>query len=395
MTELDKESVDLHSHLHGKLEVKSKVELASRRDLSLAYTPGVAQVCHEIAAAPERVFELTLKHNTVAVVSDGSAILGIGNLGPEAAIPVMEGKAVLFKEFADVDAFPICVASQEVDEIVRTVRMIAPVFGGINLEDIAAPRCFDVEARLQDLGIPVFHDDQHGTAIVVLAALLNALKVAGKKLDQCTIVFNGSGASAIACAKLILSYGELGRAPSPGDVILCDSKGIVHRDRTDLNVHKHELAQRTNKHNAKGTLADALAGADIFIGLSQGNLVTQDMVRSMRQPPIILAMANPIPEIMPDAARDAGAVVVGTGRSDFPNQINNVLAFPGVFRGALDCGAKVVNETMKVAAAEALANYVIEPTPERILPDPLDKQVAHKIGAAVAAAARETGVCRR
>jgi malate dehydrogenase (oxaloacetate-decarboxylating) len=249
MTELDKESVALHSELHGKLEVKSKVGLHNRKDLSLAYTPGVAQVCQEIAAAPARVFELTLKHNTVAVVSDGSAILGIGNLGPEAAIPVMEGKAVLFKEFAGVDAFPICVATQEVDEIVRTVRMIAPVFGGINLEDISAPRCFDVEARLQDLGIPVFHDDQHGTAIVVLAALLNALKVAGKKLDQCTIVFNGSGASAIACTKLILSYGEMGRAPKPDNILLCDSKGIVHRDRTDLNAYKHELAQRTTKDN--------------------------------------------------------------------------------------------------------------------------------------------------
>ncbi|MGH7789046.1 MAG: NAD(P)-dependent malic enzyme [Candidatus Binatia bacterium] len=394
MTELDKESVALHSELHGKLEVRSKVGLRNRKDLSLAYTPGVAQVCQEIAAKPSRVFELTIKHNTVAVVSDGSAILGIGNLGPEAAIPVMEGKAVLFKEFAGVDAFPICLATQDVDEIVKAVRLIAPVFGGINLEDISAPRCFDVEARLQDLGIPVFHDDQHGTAIVVLAALLNALKVANKKLNECTIVFNGSGASAIACARLILSYGELGKAPKPGDVIMCDSKGIVHRDRTDLNAYKHELAQRTNKNNLKGSLADALKGADIFIGLSQGNTVTAEMVQGMRQHPIILAMANPIPEIMPDVAREAGAVVVGTGRSDFPNQINNVLAFPGIFRGALDAGATVVNEDMKVAAAEALAAYVIEPTPERILPDPLDKQVALRIGQAVARAARASGVCR-
>jgi len=394
MTELDKESVALHAELHGKLEVRSKVGLNTRKDLSLAYTPGVAQVCQEIAAKPARVFELTLKHNTVAVVSDGSAILGIGNLGPEAAIPVMEGKAVLFKEFAGVDAFPICLATQDVDEIVKAVRMIAPVFGGINLEDISAPRCFDVEARLQDLGIPVFHDDQHGTAIVVLAALLNALKVANKKLNECTIVFNGSGASAIACARLILSYGELGKAPKPGDVIMCDSKGIVHRDRDDLNAYKHELAQRTNKNNLKGSLTDALKGADIFIGLSQGNTVTAEMVLGMRRHPIILAMANPIPEIMPDIALEAGAMVVGTGRSDFPNQINNVLAFPGVFRGALDAGATVVNEDMKVAAAEALAAYVIEPTPERILPDPLDKQVALRIGQAVARAARESGVCR-
>jgi len=394
MTELDRESVAMHAELHGKLEVHSKVALTNRKDLSLAYTPGVAQVCQEIAAQPAKVFELTLKHNTVAVVSDGSAILGIGNLGAEAAIPVMEGKAVLFKEFAGVDAFPICLATQDVDEIVRAVRLIAPVFGGINLEDISAPRCFEVEARLQDLGIPVFHDDQHGTAIVVLAAMLNALKVAGKTLDQCTIVFNGSGASAIACARLILSYGDLGRAPKPGDLILCDSKGIVHRERTDLNAHKRELAERSNRTGKRGGLADALRDADIFIGLSQGNLVTDAMVRSMRPHPIILAMANPIPEIMPDVAREAGAAVVGTGRSDFPNQINNVLAFPGVFRGALDAQARVVNEAMKVAAAEALASYVIEPTPERILPDPLDKQVALRIGRAVANAARETGVCR-
>jgi malate dehydrogenase (oxaloacetate-decarboxylating) len=394
MTDFAKESVALHSQLHGKLEVKSKVGLNDRKDLSLAYTPGVAQVCQEIAKSPERVFELTLKHNTVAVVSDGSAILGIGNLGPEAAIPVMEGKAVLFKEFANVDAFPICLATQDVDEIVHAVRLIAPVFGGINLEDIAAPRCFEVEARLQNLGIPVFHDDQHGTAIVVLAALINALKVAGKKLDECTIVFNGSGASAIACCRPILSYGELGKAPQPGDVIMCDTKGIVNRSRTDLNDFKKEIAGRTNKRNLSGTLADALNGADIFIGLSQGNLVTQDMVRSMNKHPIILAMANPIPEIMPDAARDAGAAVIGTGRSDFPNQINNVLAFPGVFRGALDAHAKVVNEAMKIAAAEALADYVIEPTPERIIPEALDKQVALRVGKAVADTARNTGVCR-
>ncbi len=394
MTELDKESVELHAQLHGKLAVASKVGLNSRKDLSLAYTPGVAQVCHEIAAAPERVFDLTLKHNTVAVVSDGSAILGIGNLGPEAAIPVMEGKAVLFKEFADVDAFPICLATQDVDEIVRTVRLIAPVFGGINLEDISAPRCFDVEDRLQNLGIPVFHDDQHGTAIVVLAALINALKVAGKRLDECTIVFNGSGASAIACCRLILSYGTLGKAPKPGDVIMCDSKGILDRTRPDLNAHKKEIAARTNTHNRSGGLAEALKGADIFIGLSQGNTVTPEMVRSMKPHPIILAMANPVPEIMPEAARDAGAAVIGTGRSDFPNQINNVLAFPGVFRGALDAKATVVNEAMKIAAAEALAAYVIEPTPERIIPEALDKNVAMRVGKAVEATACATGVCR-
>jgi malate dehydrogenase (oxaloacetate-decarboxylating) len=386
--------VELHAQLHGKLGVRSKVSLASKHDLSLAYTPGVGQVCVEIARAPERVFDLTIKHNTVAVVSDGSAILGLGNLGAEAAIPVMEGKAVLFKEFAGVDAFPICLATQDVDEIVTIVRAIAPVFGGINLEDISAPRCFAVEARLQDLGIPVFHDDQHGTAIVTVAALLNALKVTRKNLAECTIVFSGSGASAISCAKLIQSFGKLGHMPEAGDILLCDSKGIVGRARTDLNPYKREIAETTNRRGMKGSLADALRGADVFIGLSQPNIVTEDMVRTMNPQPIVFAMANPVPEIMPHLARAAGAVVVATGRSDFPNQINNVLAFPGVFRGALDAGAQVIDEEMKVAAAQTLASIVIEPVPERILPDPLDKSVGFRIGEAVAAAARKSGVCR-
>jgi len=394
MTELDEESVALHAQLHGKLEVKSKVGLTTRKDLSLAYTPGVAQVCLEIAKAPDRVFELTIKRNTVAVVSDGSAILGIGNLGAAAAIPVMEGKAVLFKEFANVDAFPICLDTQEPDEIVSIVQAIAPVFGGINLEDISAPRCFDIEARLQDIGIPVFHDDQHGTAIVVLAALLNALKVTGKDLSKSRVVFSGSGASAIACARLIRRCGASGLLPMVHDIILCDSKGIVHKGRTDLNPHKRELAEVTNRDGRTGGLHDALIGADVFVGLSQPNIVTPAMVRTMNQHPIIFAMANPIPEIMPDAARQAGAVVVGTGRSDFPNQINNVLAFPGVFRGALDAAATVINDEMKVSAAQALAAAVIEPTPERVLPDPLDKKIAYRIGEAVANAARRTGVCR-
>jgi malate dehydrogenase (oxaloacetate-decarboxylating) len=390
----NKESVDLHAKLHGKLGVRSKVTLASKDDLSLAYTPGVGQVCVEIAKAPGRVFDLTIKHNTVAVVSDGSAILGLGNLGPEAAIPVMEGKAVLFKEFAGVDAFPICLATQDVGEIVAIVRAIAPVFGGINLEDISAPRCFEVEARLQDLGIPVFHDDQHGTAIVTVAALLNALKVTGKNLAESSIVFSGSGASAIACARLIQSFGKLGHMAEAGDILLCDSKGIVDRSRTDLNPYKRQIAETTNRHGVKGSLADALRGADVFIGLSQPNIVTESMVRSMKPHPIIFAMANPVPEIMPDIARAAGAVVVATGRSDFPNQINNVLAFPGVFRGALDAGAKVINEEMKIAAARTLASIIIEPVPERILPDPLDKSVGFRLGEAVADAARKAGVCR-
>jgi malate dehydrogenase (oxaloacetate-decarboxylating) len=394
MTDLDEQSVELHAQLHGKLEIKSKVALASHRDLSLAYTPGVAQVCLEIAKNPTRVFELTIKRNTVAVVTDGSAILGIGNLGAEAALPVMEGKAVLFKEFAGIDAFPICLATQATDAIVDIVKAIAPVFGGINLEDISAPRCFEIEARLQGIGIPVFHDDQHGTAIVVLAALLNALQVTRKDFAACTVVFSGSGAAAVACARLILSCGTSGLLPPVGDILLCDSKGIVHRDRTDLNPPKRELAQQTNRAGRKGGLADALPGADVFIGLSQPNLVTPAMVRTMNPQPIVLAMANPVPEIMPDAARAGGAVVVGTGRSDFPNQINNVLAFPGVFRGALDAGATTINADMKVAAAQALASAVIEPTPERILPDPLDRSVAPRLGEAVAAAARRSGVCR-
>ncbi len=394
MEDLSKQSVELHALHHGKLEVKSKVGLESRLDLSLAYTPGVAEVCHEIHRNPARVFDLTIKRNTVAVVSDGSAILGIGNLGAEAAIPVMEGKAVLFKEFANVDAFPICLNTQNTDEIVSIVRAIAPVFGGINLEDISAPRCFEVEERLQDLGIPVFHDDQHGTAIVVLAAMLNALKVTGKNLSDCRVVFSGAGASAIACGRLIRSCGTLGVLPPVGDIILVDSKGIVHKDRTDLNRYKRDFVDNGNKENRKGGLAEALRGADVFIGLSMANIVTGEMVHSMNKHPIVFAMANPVPEIMPELARDAGAVVVGTGRSDFPNQINNVLAFPGVFRGALDSSAKVINESMKVAAALALAEAVIEPTPDRVIPNALDRSVGPRVGHAVAAAAVKSGVCR-
>jgi malate dehydrogenase (oxaloacetate-decarboxylating) len=394
MDDYDRKSLAMHERLHGKVAIISKAPLQTREDLSTAYTPGVAAVCTAIHERPERVFDLTIKRNTVAVVSDGSAILGLGNLGAEASLPVMEGKAVLFKQFADIDAFPICLATQDVDEIEKVVRLIAPVFGGINLEDISSPRCFEIEARLQDLGIPVFHDDQHGTAIVVFAALMNALKVAGKRLEDCTIVFNGSGASAIACARLILKCGDSEEYGAIGNIVLCDSKGIVHRDRDDLNEHKRELAERTNHDGLRGGLADAMRGADVFIGLSMGNLVSQDMVRSMKPHPIILAMANPTPEIMPDLAREAGAAVIGTGRSDFPNQINNVLAFPGTFRGALDAKARVINDEMKLAAAQSLAAYIIEPSPERILPDPLDRDVAPAIGRAVAEAARKTGVCR-
>ena len=394
MDDYDRESVELHARTHGKLSVVSRVPLVTRKDLSLAYTPGVAQVCLEIAKDPRLAHSLTLKHNTVAVVSDGSAILGIGNLGAMAAIPVMEGKAVLFKEFAGVDAFPICLATQDTQEIIRIVRAIAPVFGGINLEDISSPRCFEVEAGLQDIGIPVFHDDQHGTAVVVAAALLNALKVTGKDLAACRVVFNGSGASAIACAHLLMSFGELGILPKLGDLIMCDSKGIVHRGRKDLNDHKRELAEQGNKEGRTGTLSDALIGADVFIGLSQGNLVVADMIRSMNKAPIVFPMANPTPEIMPDLARAAGAAVIGTGRSDFPNQINNVLAFPGIFRGALDAGAITINDQMKIAAARALADYVKAPSADQILPDPLDRKVAYVVAEAVAEAAKQSGVCR-
>ena len=386
MSDYGKESVDLHASTGGKVGICSKVPLATRKDLSLAYTPGVAEVCLEIARDPRRVFDLTIKRNTVAVVSDGSAILGIGNLGPAAAIPVMEGKAILFREFAGIDAFPICLDARDVDEIVSICEAIAPVFGGINLEDISAPRCFEIENRLQGIGIPVFHDDQHGTAIVVLAALFNALKVSGKNLADCKVVFSGSGASAIACARLILRCGENGLLPRVRDMVMCDSKGIVHGGRNDLNPYKREIAE--------GSLADAMRGADVFIGLSQAGLVTPAMGQSMNPRPIIFAMANPIPEIMPEAALAAGAAVVGTGRSDFPNQINNVLAFPGIFRGALDAHATAVNDAMKLAAAQALAALVHEPSPDRILPDPLDKANAWRIGEAVAAAARATGVCR-
>jgi malate dehydrogenase (oxaloacetate-decarboxylating) len=394
MNDLDEESVALHAELHGKITVESKVALHDRHDLSLAYTPGVAAVCMAIARDPQRVWDLTCKRNMVAVVTDGSAVLGLGNIGAAAALPVMEGKAVLFKQFAGIDAFPICLATQDADDVVRAVRQLAPVFGGINLEDISAPRCFEVESRLQDHGFPVFHDDQHGTAIVVLAALLNALEVTGKRLDELTVVFNGSGAAALACTRLLVDCGRQQLCPAVKDVILCDSHGIIHRGRTDLNAHKAELAKTTNVRQLTGGLRDALRGADVFVGLSRGNLVDQAMIRSMAPRPIVFAMANPVPEIMPEDARAAGAVVVGSGRSDFPNQINNVLVFPGVFRGALDAGALVVNDAMKIAAAFALAEYVIEPAPERVLPDPLDKGVAYRIGEAVARAAVETNVCR-
>jgi malate dehydrogenase (oxaloacetate-decarboxylating) len=383
------QSVAKHRELGGKLSIASKMPIRNREDLSLAYTPGVARVCEEIAADVEKVYELTIKKNTVAVVSDGSAVLGLGNIGPEAAIPVMEGKAVLFKEYADIDAFPICLTTQNAQEIIETVRRIAPVFGGINLEDIGAPRCFEVENALQDLGIPVFHDDQHGTAIVVLAAVLNAAKVSGKSISDMTVVVNGGGAAGTAIAELLLCLGQDEQFPHGlKDILVCDSKGILSVSRPDfVNApDKMRLAKKTNRDNRQGTLIDAMRGSDVFLGVSVANAVSPEMIRAMNEYPIVLAMANPIPEIMPDVAKDAGALIVGTGRSDFPNQVNNVLAFPGIFRGALDARAKVITQSMKIAAAMALANYLPNPTADEILPSVLDKKVTLAVGDAVKAA---------
>lgn len=381
------ESVKLHKELKGKLEIRSKVKLRDTHDLSLAYTPGVAEVSRIIAKDKNKAYDLTMKHNTVAIVSDGSAVLGLGNIGPYGAIPVMEGKAVLFKEYADIDAFPICVQTQNTYEIISLVKNIAPVFAGINLEDIASPRCFEIEQALQDIGIPVFHDDQHGTAIVLLAALINASKLAGKEMRELRVVINGAGAAGTAIANLLRCVGQDKSVCEPvKDVILCDSKGIVSLDREDIvnNPHKMQLASISNRGKKTGTLLDAIEDADVFIGVSKGNLLTQQMIRKMSHKPIILAMANPIPEIMPDEAKAAGAFIVGTGRSDFPNQVNNVLAFPGVFRGALDARAKTITNSMKIGAAFALAESVERPTREAILPSPLDKRVALKIAERVA-----------
>ena len=356
----------------------------TRDDLAIAYTPGVARPCEVIASDVSMARELTIKRNSVAVVSDGSAVLGLGNIGPYGAIPVMEGKALLFKEFANIDAWPICLDTQKADEIIETVRRIAPVFGGINLEDISAPRCFEIETSLQDLGIPVFHDDQHGTAIVLLAAMINATRLLERELTDLRVVINGAGAAGTAIARLLRCVGHDPNICVPvNDIVVCDSRGAIHRGRDDLSSYKKELLGYTNRENRSGSLQDVLRGADAFIGVSKGNLLSGDDVRSMAKNSIVLAMANPIPEIMPDVAKEAGAAVVGTGRSDFPNQVNNVLVFPGIFRGALDSGATRIDEHMKIAAAYALANSVDQLHPDRILPDPLDRLVAHKVAAAV------------
>ena len=375
----DEKALKLHADLVGKISTEAKCKIKTREDLSIAYTPGVAKPCVEIANNPEDVYKYTMKANTVAVVSDGSAVLGLGNIGPYAAMPVMEGKAVLFKEFGDVNAVPICLDTQDTQEIIDTVVRIAPGFGGINLEDISAPRCFEIESKLKELlDIPVFHDDQHGTAIVVLAGIINALKVVGKKKEDCKVVVNGDGSAGIAISKLLLKYGFK-------DLTICGLYGILSNDVKDLNWAQKEMAQVTNLEGKNGVLADAMVGADIFIGVSAPNIVTKEMVSSMNKDAIIFAMANPTPEIMPDLAKEAGARVVGTGRSDFPNQVKNVVAFPGIFKGALEGRSKQITEEMKLAAANAIASLVPDDqlSENFILPEAFNPEVAEVVSKAV------------
>jgi len=384
------ESLKKHYEWNGKIEVICRAPLNTRDDLSLAYTPGVAEPCLEIQKDVNKSYELTRRSNLVAVVTDGTAVLGLGDIGPEAGMPVMEGKCALFKAFGDVDAIPLCVRSKEVDDIVNTVKLLAGSFGGVNLEDISAPRCFEIERKLKECcDIPIFHDDQHGTAVVCLAAMLNALKLTGKKIDEIRVVTSGAGAAGIAIIKLLISMGLK-------DVVLCDRKGAIYKGRDGLNAEKAEMAEITNQNMRKGTLAEVIKGADVFIGVSSPGCVTPEMVKSMAEKPIIFPMANPTPEIMPELALEAGAAVVGTGRSDFPNQINNVLAFPGIFRGALDVRASDINDAMKIAAAKAIAGFVSdeELCAEYIIPSALNKDVAQAVAKAVAQAAKDTGVAR-
>ena len=392
LTDMDyaSESLKLHYQWHGKLETVPKMEVKDRESLSLAYTPGVAQPCLEIQKDINKSYELTGRWNTVAVVTDGTAVLGLGDIGPEAGMPVMEGKCVLFKAFGGVDAVPLCVRSKDVDEIVNTVALLAGSFGGVNLEDISAPRCFEIERKLKErCDIPIFHDDQHGTAIIVAAALINALKIVNKKMEAITAVFSGAGAAGTAIFKLLKSMGLK-------DAVICDRKGAICSSRTDLNEEKQALLAISNAADKSGSLADVMKGADVFIGVSSPGVVTPEMVKSMADKPILFPMANPVPEIMPDLAKEAGAAVVGTGRSDFPNQINNVLAFPGVFRGTFDVRASDINEEMKIAAAHALADLVSdeELNPGYIIPAAFDPRVCPAVAKAVSEAARKTGVAR-
>ncbi|MFQ3542515.1 malic enzyme-like NAD(P)-binding protein [Halobacillus rhizosphaerae] len=391
MSNLRDEALHIHRVNKGKLETHSKVPIRNARDLSLAYSPGVAEPCKEIYDHRETVYDYTMKGNMVAVVSDGSAVLGLGNIGPEAALPVMEGKAALFKSFAGVDAFPICLATRDIDQIVQTVKLMEPTFGGVNLEDIAAPNCFIIEERLKkETNIPIFHDDQHGTAIVTVAGLMNALKITGKSFSEVKVVANGAGAAGIAIIKLLYHFGVR-------DIIMCDSKGAIFEGREyGMNDVKDEVAKITNKDKLEGKLEEVMEGADVFIGVSVGGLLSKEMVASMNDDSIIFAMANPEPEIMPDDAKEAGARVIGTGRSDFPNQVNNVLAFPGIFRGALDVRATRINEKMKIAAAEAIASLVSEEelSEDYVIPAPFDPRVAPAVAASVAKAAMESGVAR-
>ncbi|OPJ55615.1 NAD-dependent malic enzyme [Alkalithermobacter paradoxus] len=380
----------LHKENKGKISVESKIKLENKDDLSIAYTPGVAEPCREIHKDESLAYEYTSKSNLVAVVSDGSAVLGLGDIGASASIPVMEGKAILFKSFADVDAFPICLNTNDVDEIVRTVKLLEPVFGGVNLEDISAPRCFEIEEKLKDvLNIPVFHDDQHGTAIVVAAGIINSLKLCKKEIDEIDVVVNGAGSAGIAITKLLIDIGVK-------NITLCDKNGAIYEGCEGLNWAQEKISKITNKNKQSGSLKDVIKGKDVFIGVSAPNVLTKDMIKDMADNPIIFAMANPIPEIMPDDAKEAGAFIIGTGRSDFPNQVNNVLAFPGIFRGALDIRAKEINNEMKIAAAYAIANSISENelSIDNILPNPLDKNVATNVANAVKKAAVTSNAAR-
>ena len=386
----EKKALEMHEKWKGKIEVTSRVPLKTKEDLSIAYTPGVAAPCLAIQKDPRLSYEYTRRNNMVAVVTDGTAVLGLGDIGPEAGMPVMEGKCVLFKTFGNVDAFPLCIRSKEVDDIVNTVALLAGSFGGVNLEDISAPRCFEIERKLKErCDIPIFHDDQHGTAIVTLAALLNALKLVKKDIREISVVTSGAGAAGIAIIKLLMAMGL-------EDVVMCDRQGAIYKGRANLNAEKMEMAEISNKKMKKGSIEEVICNADVFIGVSAPGTVTEEMVRCMAKDPILFPMANPVPEIMPEAAKKAGAAIIGTGRSDFPNQINNVLAFPGIFRGALDVQASDINDEMKLAAARAIADLIPEGelAPEYVIPSPFDERVAPAVAKAVARAARDTGVNR-